>query len=176
MYILVNLVFDGCDCSGKTTLIAEFTKRKRYKVFHFQQPPRDLSNADKAIFQKNHFYLMIDYLLHDDNIIFDRFHIGEQIYGKLFRGYEIDYIKDIENQIKDKCILICVYCANSLLLKRFDNHGIDRNQLVDSNMEFRKLCKESLLKTIFVDTSIMPPKKCYFYVMKELKILQQDLK
>ena len=89
---MVNIIFEGVDCSGKGTLIKNFFKLSKnyYKLFHFQRPPENMLKQRVKQFQQDIFYLFANYLLFDDNIIFDRYHIGELVYGKLYRGFTSD--------------------------------------------------------------------------------------
>ncbi len=151
----MNLIFEGCDCVGKTTLINSIVKNsdKSFKVFHFQRPPDSMAASLVREFQKQMFFVHSNYLIHDTDIIFDRYHIGELIYGKLYREYDIDYIAELEKLIKEHCILICMHCDRKEIEKRFDNKGISRYDLEKVNNLFVKHCKESKLRKIFIDTT-----------------------
>ncbi len=151
----MNLIFEGCDCTGKTSIINSIVKNsdKSFKVFHFQRPPEHMAKSQVREFQKQMFFVHSNYLIHDTDIIFDRYHIGELIYGKLYREYDIDYIEELEKLIKEHCILICISASREVIEKRFDNKGMPRYDLEKVNNLFIKHCKESKLRKIFIDTS-----------------------
>lgn len=169
---MVSLVIEGCDCSGKTTLINNIIKNsdKDFKVFHFQRPPEHMAESQIREFQKQMFFVHSNYLIHDTDIIFDRYHIGELVYGKLYRKYDIDYIIELEKLIKEHCILVCVHCSREEINKRFDGKGMPRYDLEKVNKLFIKHCKESKLRKIFIDTSNKSPQQSF----EELKLKLQD--
>jgi len=168
----MNLIFEGCDCTGKTTLINSVVKNsdKSFKIFHFQRPPDNMAASQVREFQRQMFFLHSNYLIHDADIIFDRYHIGELIYGKLYREYDIDYIDELEKLIKEHCILICIHCNREEMEKRFDNKGMPRYDLEKVNNLFIKHCKESKLRKIFIDTSNITPQQA----LEELKLKLQE--
>ena len=168
----INLVIEGCDCVGKTTLINSIVKNsdRSFKVFHFQKPPESMATFQVMEFQKHMFFVHSNYLIHDTDIIFDRYHIGELIYGKLYREYDVDYIAELEKLIKEHCILICMSCNREQIEKRFDNKGMPRYDLEKVNNLFIKYCKESKLRKIFIDTSNNTPQQ----TLEELKLKLQE--
>lgn len=174
----MNLIFEGADCVGKTSIINEFIKNedKDFKIFHFKKPPEKLNNYDAKCFQKDMFFLHSEYLLNDDNVIFDRFHIGEIIYGSMYRNYKIDYIKELEEWIKDNCLLIYVTCDDDVLIDRFDHKGLpSKNYKVDLpkiNALFKTCCDMSNLKNITIDTTNKSSLQSYKEVKNALKRFQ----
>lgn len=169
---MVNLVIEGCDCVGKTTLINSIVKNcdRNFKLFHFQRPPENMAVSQVREFQKQMFFVHANYLIHDNDVIFDRYHIGELVYGKLYREYDIDYIDDLEKLIKEHCILICMSCNREQIDKRFDNKGMPRYDLEKVNNLFIKYCKLSKLRKIFIDTSNNTPQQ----TLEELKLKLQE--
>ena len=170
--LVVNLLIEGVDCAGKTTLINNIIKNsdRDFKIFHFQRPPENMAASQVQEFQKQMFFVHSNYLIHDTDIIFDRYHIGELIYGKLYREYDIDYIEELEKLIKEHCILICMSCNREQIEKRFDNKGMPRYDLEKVNNLFIKHCKESKLRKIFIDTSNNTPQQ----TLEELKLKLQE--
>ncbi len=67
------IILEGPDSSGKTTLAQSF-ERKGYKYHHMGPPRHDCLRES-----------YIAYATHLNNTVFDRSHLGEQVYGPLFR-------------------------------------------------------------------------------------------
>lgn len=99
------LIFEGLDRSGKDTqisLIKQFLADKPLMEVHYTKidglPPFSTMNNLKMSFQKM-FDRMFEAIINDDeHIILNRFHLGEYVYGYLYRGYDPNYIFDLEDE------------------------------------------------------------------------------
>jgi thymidylate kinase len=120
-----KFIVEGVDRLGKGTLIDGIQHRLGYHtVIHFEKPKlldvydglasaatSDLQNT-LQIYQKKSFINMFDLLWSDAKIIFDRSHLGEYVYGPMYRGYNADYIFELEetngakNLLNTKLILL----------------------------------------------------------------------
>lgn len=82
------LIFEGCDASGKTTIQEILREIIRHAfLIHTSAPVKGNS--------KEYFYNLLDKLTDFASIInqplfFDRFHVGELVYGSIFRPETID--------------------------------------------------------------------------------------
>lgn len=82
------LIFEGCDASGKTTIQEILREIIRHAfLIHTSAPVKGNS--------KEYFYNLLDKLTDFAGIInqplfFDRFHVGELVYGSIFRPETID--------------------------------------------------------------------------------------
>ena len=82
------LIFEGCDASGKTTIQEILREIIRHTfLIHTSAPVKGNS--------KEYFYNLLDKLTDFAGIInqplfFDRFHVGELVYGSIFRPETID--------------------------------------------------------------------------------------
>lgn len=100
------LIICGGDRLGKTSLIKGLCEHFDYKnvtVRHCDKPPKDL-NEDVLMYQlkafKQEFNLILStqtmkdkYLYHKNIVIYDRFYLGEYVYGQLFRNYTSSVLK-----------------------------------------------------------------------------------
>ena len=103
------IIIEGIDRVGKDTLIKglfdTITENKQNIIYrHFKSPLGD-TDEDKIFYQKESFkrefdfYLSIKhngYLNKDNVFVWNRSHIGEYVYGKMYRNYNPDWIYDLE--------------------------------------------------------------------------------
>lgn len=103
----VITILEGPDCSGKSTL-AKDRMFRRVPVFHqgpFEKDPyvETFDLVGKAFFQDNH-----------AEAVFDRLHLGEQVYGPIFRGVDKlgdearDRIDQILRRSYDAVVVLCL--------------------------------------------------------------------
>jgi thymidylate kinase len=125
------LILEGCDNTGKTTLISNIIKKYNTKynivIKHCGKP---LPNTPQSIFFTKEFYSIKDLIEIEKNnykeflLIYDRFIIGEYVWGSLYRHSDIDTIR---NTIVNPTIINI-------------NEIIDRNNIVqillDASSEF----------------------------------------
>ena len=96
------VIVEGLDRCGKSTLIKHIRKHiltnPKTTSIHCSSPPSG-SHSD---WSKDHYTSLLKTiaLLNNDgwDIILDRSHLGEDVYGPLFRNQEAKYIYDLENE------------------------------------------------------------------------------
>jgi hypothetical protein len=106
-----NFIIEGVDRLGKGTLINGILQSRGYHtVIHYEKPKKlnyynepgfegllkDLDDLGR--YQYISFARGFDLLKNSQNLIFDRFHLGETIYGPRYRGYSGDYVFEMERQ------------------------------------------------------------------------------
>lgn len=98
------VVLEGCDCAGKTTLARELEKCGYTYVHNGPPAPGEyvLKTYTEQLFQSA-----------NSLVVFDRFHLGEVIYGPILRGHsglsDEDYISlDIRIQALGGIVVICL--------------------------------------------------------------------
>lgn len=69
------IILEGCDKTGKTTLAEYLRDKHKYEIVKCSQPKGDpfleyIHKLKKA----------------GKNVVFDRFHLGEEVYGPIYRG------------------------------------------------------------------------------------------
>ena len=122
-----RIIFEGCDASGKTT-IQEIMKEiiRHAFIIHTSAPTKGNS--------KEYFSSLLEKLIEFIDIInqplfIDRFHIGELVYGSVFRPETID--EEIEKKLYDmeKDLLrqdvkiLYVTASPETIVKRIQNRG-----------------------------------------------------
>ena len=106
-----NFIIEGVDRLGKGTLINGLLQNLgHHTVIHYDKPKKlkyfDETGGwtgklgelgDLGRYQYLSFVHGFDLLRNCGNIIFDRFHLGETVYGPRYRGYSGDYVFDLED-------------------------------------------------------------------------------
>jgi len=101
----MNFIFEGIDNVGKTTqiklLLGELAKKALVHVIHYQAIP-GMDPADAKMYSSklymDMFSLIIDRIPNYRYYILDRSHIGEFVYGHIYRKYDPSYIFAIEDK------------------------------------------------------------------------------
>ena len=134
---MLTVIIEGVDRLGKTTLrtglarkigdaFAEFGELRHV---HCTYPPKGLTQSEQIEFQRNTYLGELNYLsmsYNQDKIsIYDRFLMGERIYGPKYRGYMPDYIHDFEEKLDiDNTYLVVLTGSDVLVRSRFDHDFI----------------------------------------------------
>lgn len=101
----ILICVEGPDNVGKSTLIKKlkdyFNKHTIHNL-HYSNVKHEntlnVINYNKKLY--NEMFMLMLSLLKDDNtgVICDRSHLGEMVYGNIYRGYSGDYVIDIEKK------------------------------------------------------------------------------
>ena len=127
------IVVEGPDNVGKSTLIKNLKDQFNDITFHtlhysnVKQPSSDEFIKYSAKMYKEMFDLMFFVSTKEKSgVICDRSHLGELVYGPVYRGYSGDYVLDIERSFKhikpvwDNLVLITLYDEPENLIARED--------------------------------------------------------
>lgn len=127
------LIIEGLDNTGKSTLIKQIRKsvltNPLTTTMHCSSTPKDADDSWPHIHYDNLLQTVNELSLSGWDIILDRSHIGECVYGPLFRNVsDTKYIFDIEkNRITDTAALILLTDTPDRLLEREDGDTISTN-------------------------------------------------
>lgn len=99
------IIVEGCDNTGKSTLINNLKNYYNEITLHNlhysnvkQDNTAEVIKYNKKLYNEM-FELMTLTLKNDKNgLIFDRSHLGELVYGRIYREYSGDYVLDIEKK------------------------------------------------------------------------------
>jgi len=121
-----RIIIEGCDGTGKTTIANQLARiyHPRFRIIHVG-PPKGKNNVTKYHDAINHY----NSLTNEKNVIFDRFMIGECIYGPLKRGYYPYWIRKLEEKIRFNTILIILNASEELVKKRYDGDFITEDEI-----------------------------------------------
>ena len=155
------LFVEGQDCTGKSTLIKNLSENLSFSTHHFDKPFGD-NDDGKYHYQMGQFQLMFDMVKSSNiNWLFDRSHIGEMVYGPMWRNRFPTYIEELESQfIKDynsKSFVIYLSCDADEIKNRFksrpDEHCPSETQITNDNKMFLNALDHTLFEVIYIDTT-----------------------
>jgi len=136
------IILEGCDKTGKTTLANKLFERTDFKMYKSSQPKKP---------PYEEYMEMLDIIGKEDAII-DRFHLGEMVYGPIYRGksnltnIQFKYIEDRLKKLKT----VVIYCSDdsTKIAKRFkkDKEEFTKEQdIVDILLRYYEIIKKSTL-------------------------------
>lgn len=118
-----NILLEGCDSTGKSSIAAEILKiRPGFKYVH-EGPPK---NKDEA---RKHYESTVEQLNSSTGWLYDRAILGEAVYAPIFRGYYPEYMRDLEAKLGPETHLVLVYAKPETVLARFDGKFIKPEQI-----------------------------------------------
>jgi hypothetical protein len=139
------IIIEGADKTGKTTLANAIVKKFGCKYVHFGKPKKRAATE------------YAEYLLStNENQVCDRFHLGELVYGPIFRGgAAIDDVEfaTIERLLRLKQAILIqtttdVTLANSRLAVSTQDEAVDSKQNQVAIRGFKQVIKRSNLQHI----------------------------
>lgn len=133
------IIIEGCNKSGKTTLvnyIKEWFPEKLFEVIKCSQP----KNGDAF----NEYRNILEWIKKNPNknYIIDRFHFGSFVYGPIYRGendFSLDKFVEIELMIEELNYLFILAIANkSFIKKKFieEKEEFAKIELIDEEIKF----------------------------------------
>jgi hypothetical protein len=176
------IILEGQDNLGKTTVIREICKDyKSFIVRKFSNPPKELNLFEKEKFQQSTFLDEFRFytncckngLFDQENtvMIWDRSHIGEQVYGPIYRKSDPSkWLNDLEKIFDlEKIYLILLEGDHEFVMKNEDGHSL--------------VMSEDQYKEFLVGFNGDKKLKSYFYAIdsydieyhKKLKIIESLL-
>lgn len=143
----LHIIFEGQDRVGKDTQIALLKKDLypdyMFQTLHFSKVPFD--DHEMNIQYSNELYSgmfgLMEFSPYDNHYIANRSHIGEMVYGPLYRGYSGDYVLDIEKEWRldlpkwDKLVLITLVNDADHILPREDGSSLSKLDATKINKE-----------------------------------------
>jgi hypothetical protein len=118
------IILEGPSKCGKTTLANYIREKYGFNVFKFSQPKGDAYteyvNAIKMVNREG------------GDWVFDRFHIGEQVFGPIYRG------KSSMNSAQIKEIEIDLLELNTCIIYCFDDEKNIKKRFKECKEEFEK--------------------------------------
>lgn len=151
-YPIINI--EGPDCGGKSTVLALLMDKVNHSFLLHTSAP--VKGSPKEYYETvlNKSIELIELL--EQPIFLDRFHIGEAVYGKIFRNYDID-IKDMDARLHKMGMKTIYVTANSeTLIQRFRDRGdwhVKEEDLEVITTMYERRLQDSNLPLFVLDTS-----------------------
>lgn len=140
----------GMDRTLKSTICDKLSKILQCNVYHFDKP-KDLEDGKQQYFN----FLNETYKTND--IICDRYHDGEHVYAPLYRGYESNYLKEFELQLRKYPYLFINTTADiDVILERIKLAGEDfvKEEHYQTVLDlFERYVEKQSMPYIKIDTS-----------------------
>lgn len=128
-------------------------KVKHSFLLHTSAPPK---GSEKEYYERvlNKSIELIDVL--NQPIFLDRFHIGESVYGEMFRGYNLNLTPLDEEMNKRQAKTIFVTASLDVLAQRYRERGdwhVEEKDLEVIVDIYKKRLNDSILPLYILDTS-----------------------
>lgn len=92
----MNIIIEGPDNVGKSTLISNL--KNHYNTITLHNLHYSNVKGSNIEYCKKLYFEMFSLLTSDKSFICDRSHLGEMVYGPLYRDYSGEFVLDIEKQ------------------------------------------------------------------------------
>ena len=132
----MKLLLEGIDRLGKTSIAEAVQNRVGYHTyFHCSKPEKlarysgSLIESPERRYQKETFHNMFKICETDINVIFDRAHLGETVYGPTARGYDGDYVFNIEKKYNTKDVTLILLYADPDFIVEDDGNSLNQFDL-----------------------------------------------
>jgi thymidylate kinase len=142
-----KIIIEGQDRCGKDTLINNIIKEYKipFQVLHYYAN----RGKDYKTFGSDLYNNMFDIFHQQQFVIANRAHLGEKVYGPLYRKQNGDYIDSIEKKFNTKSILLIVLVdepENLIARDDGDSHSIDSDLKLKEKELFTKAYEDSTIK------------------------------
>ena len=119
------IIVEGVDRVGKTTLCEKLEDELGYK--RFRDDFRYYGNYKQKSINTEKINTLMNLIEGGfiDNIILDRFHLTEYVYGDIERGYENKDMLDIDTRLSKLDNVLLVYISPTDVEKSSEQHGKD---------------------------------------------------
>jgi len=163
----MNILIEGCDCVGKSTVITELLKLDDFTVEHNAAGKSKLET--KQLYEQKTINLQ-----HTNNHIMDRLFLSECVYGQLYRNYYPNYIRQLELKLPN-VVLILITADTNVIIDRFDNKNIDIKDIDDIKIKFLEEFNRSNYRYKFViDSSVLSPKQIANIIYNLIKEIEKN--
>ena len=186
-----SVIFEGPDRCGKSTQVENLknlflNENLMTHVFHYSSvKTKDVIKTSKELYEDG-FRIIKDNQLNYDNrvLLFDRFHGGEWVYGKIYRGYDADFIYSLEREWNiQKTKLIVLIDEPEKLLLREDGQSLSNNQDVAVQLQNKKyeidrfvdfFNKSTISNKILINIKNKTEKDVFGEIKKFLNIVEEQ--
>lgn len=160
--IFLIIMVEGIDRIGKGTLCSHLEEHHDFSIVHFGRPEGS-TDSERAMFQKGTFDRMFRMVksLHGQSarIVFDRAHLGEMVYGPLYRpnsGVDESYVLDMEEGCEEVLLILMVHRDPMKMTKdRDDGESFDPSKCEDEQDQFIAAFNKSSLNKELLDVTNM---------------------
>jgi len=131
-----NLILEGCDGVGKTTIFKKMLRRGDFMIGMHTDAPTSKESYKKQITKE------IEQLNTHIGLLYDRSFLSECVYAPLVRGYYPEYMRELEKTIKPHTILVLLTAPSYIIEERYDGKVLRKDQIAECldryHTEFQK--------------------------------------
>lgn len=161
------VMVDGPDRLGKSSLCQELCHELDYMSMHFSRPEGKTS-SERAYYQMGTFDRMFRFVgaigdqMSGSRIVFDRSHLGEMVYGPLYRGdsgVDPSYVYDMETMYTHGrapyyTLLVLLKTTDfETIRSRDDGLSFDISRLEEETELFSEAFERSNLRKVTIDVT-----------------------
>ena len=144
----MKILLEGIDGIGKSSLSKELAKGFNIPCIKHLGKPKSIKRYKgcKIKYQLEVFRRFNRIMLSDIDIVYDRAHLGEFVYGPLYRGKPCCTLRKIENGTRTKDIALILLVTDNFEMLRDDGENFNsNNQKIEQEM-FKNAFHESRIK------------------------------
>lgn len=149
------VILEGSDCVGKTSLIESLSSLLNFKVIKG-------SSFEHAQCTNSELFEKFKEMTKEKMVVFDRFIYSNEVYAQLYDDFAIltnEQRREIEDEIKDKSLVIYLEADIDTLTSRMNSRGddyvtVDRLQGIKDKYE-ESLANINGLEIIRIDTTLL---------------------
>jgi nicotinamide riboside kinase len=162
-----SFIIEGLDRLGKSTLISNIQQKLGFfQVIHYSKPLKlDAYNGDLRKYQYESFKAMFRMLEtsadapHHAQVryILDRAHLGEAVYSPMYRGYDGNYVFDLEdhyNAYYNQRVRLILLTEDFTKSKHFVDDGLSLGPR-SARAKEQELFLKAFDKSLFADKKII---------------------
>lgn len=171
-----HLIFEGCELAGKSYLMAQIYDylEKKYNQNKNLLDGCHWINCDVGVFGTSNGKFFIDkYIeilkkLKDKNVIFEKFHISDAVYQKIYNDKTVDYKKEekLLLSLGAKIIFLKVEPSEELFAQRlkdrlslyphYERIAKKPQWYINQQKEYLKIIQKTKLPYLEIDTTKLP--------------------
>lgn len=183
-----TIIIEGLDRCGKDTIIQHIISKSNNVVLRHCSFPKGNTIEEKIQYQKDSFEYELSqckryienekYDMDNSFYIFNRSHLGECVYGPMYRNSEADWVYDLEKKYLDpaNAYLIMLYGDPEFLIKNDDglSFSTDVEKKSEEIWRFKRAFeKSSIEKKLLLKIN---DKENYINLSYELELIDNFLK
>ena len=144
----MKILIEGIDGTGKSTLAETLSNRLEiFNVKHLGKPVAiKRYYGCKIRYQKEVFKRFNAIVNSEINVVYDRAHLGEFIYGPLYRGEACTTLENVENGFENQDVALVLMTVDNLSLLRDDGENFDTSNQSKEQEMFKDVFKKSKIE------------------------------
>lgn len=177
-----HVIIEGCDRVGKNALTTFLLQKSTNAILRHFTSPKGTTHKEQQKFQENIFlwefrFSLLRFKLQNlsktesDLLIWNRSHIGEMVYGPMYRNTPGDWIYDLEKSFSfqkyDDIYLILLTADSDFLIKNDD--GLSFSTKKEDKEKELQLFQEAFDKSLIKNKLLLKVNKGNEFIPKQIR-------